>query len=849
MNTQILVEKVWGILKFNLVLVTLLLIGFVVNFAKTNKLELKPLRLNLWDAVTIGDKIIVYGSLGQILVSTDFGNSWKQQSVDDYSNIRKIINLNDTLWGILENCSVFWSVDQGLTWEKFKLSIDDTLLNFLPYNDKFILRGTKSIYFVDRNFRIVNIYSNDTLQVIPALSDYDDLAQPYYSFSSSNLLLFGNKIIISTPQYSNSGFGYYDMEQNKFFFVNLNEIITKTNTFLDFYPLDLFQIDNETILQITSNLYVIDSTLSTFKYFFKDSIFANFFDTTWRNLDKIWRLDWTSYFVIDNNLFVMQDIDSMRNDSIYYGRLWDGKRVLKYIKDNPIDTFVPVGEIFKNVYLASLPYGYTWYNPILGRYLSKPSASCKDSVWVYPLKSTLYSFRTILLSDFNFNRWKLVSFLKGFPIKILNDSIYFFFWTDVQSFYLHRSELFFSFDSGQTFQPLIRYNPTIDSLPLSLQGFYEVYCFELDSTGKGFILGNPPEYGYALVRTDDFWKTFYSPKTHYDFPRYFQSTNFVNIDTSYFFVLYKTSRSHFGLSYQSWFYLLDTSFNNALRLRVDTFVAVQYILPYKNEHILFCLVNDSIQPLKNYFEIRKTANFGKSYEVLYRGFSDWSFVQFYEHNRDSVFFTTEYPNRLYLYIPSSNELKLLWEAEEGDYRPLLMVISDRFYLVGRGLFLENTDRSDLTQWRPGQWDYGTPNFESVIFRGNVAIAGLSDSLRPFNYYKITLKRQEPSVVREPVVEKRYYTTHFWASEPYPQPASVRVRARVVWDGSFDLREAIDGVYDSMGRKVEGKERIRVDARSTTSGELEWECSGVPAGIYFILIRWQGGSDTVPVVVE
>jgi hypothetical protein len=112
-----------------------------------------------------------------------------------------------------------------------------------------------------------------------------------------------------------------------------------------------------------------------------------------------------------------------------------------------------------------------------------------------------------------------------------------------------------------------------------------------------------------------------------------------------------------------------------------------------------------------------------------------------------------------------------------------------------------------------------------------------------------LKKQEPSVVKEPTIEKRYYTTHFWASDPFPQPAKVRVKARVAWDASFDLREAIDGVYDTMGRKVEGKERIWVDARSTTSGELEWECSGVPAGIYFILIRWSGGSETIPVVVE
>ncbi|ROL55646.1 hypothetical protein D9V84_11185, partial [Bacteroidetes/Chlorobi group bacterium Naka2016] len=98
-------------------------------------------------------------------------------------------------------------------------------------------------------------------------------------------------------------------------------------------------------------------------------------------------------------------------------------------------------------------------------------------------------------------------------------------------------------------------------------------------------------------------------------------------------------------------------------------------------------------------------------------------------------------------------------------------------------------------------------------------------------------------------EKRYYTTKFWASEPYPQPAGVPVKARIAWDGSFDVGEAIDGVYDSMGRKVEGKERIRVTLRDKGYGELEWECSGVPSGVYFILLRWAGGSESVPVVVE
>ena len=850
MNLPIFLKKFRDFLKLNLLLVMPLLLVIIPQNVKAISLELKPLRVNFWDAVATKNKIIVYGSLGQLLVSSDYGHTWEQQNVGDCSNIRKMININDTLWGILENCSIIKSTDFGSSWERIQLPINDTLLNFLIVDNKFVLRGVSSLYILDRNLQIISSYQNDTLKIIPSGSNYDELAVPFHSLGYSTLLRLGNKIIFPTPEYASSGFGYYDLSQKKFFFINLENIINKNDPILDFYPYDLFYINGEPILRITSNLYKVDTSLTSFKYFFKDTLFANFFDTTWvKKGNRFWRLDWNSYFVWNNKLFVMQDADSLVHDSTFYGYLWDGKRALKYLDESPTDTFETFGETFKNVYLASLPYGYDWYNPILGRYFSKPSILFDDSIFVFLLRLNFYSTRALLISDSYFKKWKLISFLKGYPIQIFNDSIYFFYWNYAQNYKSHRSEIFITYDAGETFQPLIRYNPNVDSLPNSLQGFKEVYIFQTDTNGKGFILGNCPDAGLSLIRTNDFWKTFYSPKTSYSFPSSFQSSNFVRNDSNYFFVLSETSRTYWELWYHSWFYLLDTSFINANRVRVDSFLAVQYILPYANGHILFCIVNDSVQPLRNYFEIRKTSDFGKSFDVLYRTNADWSIVQFYEHNKDSIFFTTEFPNKLYLYLPLTNELKLLWEAEEGDFRPLLMVISDRFYLVGRGLFLENTDRSDLTQWREGEWDYGKPNFESVIFRGNVAIAGLSDSLRPFNYYKITLKKQEPSVVKEPTVEKRYYTTHFWASDPYPQPAKVRVKARVAWDGSFDLREAIDGVYDTMGRKVEGKEQIRVDARSTTSGELEWECSGIPAGIYFILIRWSGGSETVTVVVE
>ncbi|MGC8958129.1 MAG: hypothetical protein ACP5LT_09975 [Candidatus Kapaibacteriota bacterium] len=53
----------------------------------------------------------------------------------------------------------------------------------------------------------------------------------------------------------------------------------------------------------------------------------------------------------------------------------------------------------------------------------------------------------------------------------------------------------------------------------------------------------------------------------------------------------------------------------------------------------------------------------------------------------------------------------------------------------------------------------------------------------------------------------------------------------------------------MGRKVEGKERIQVTIRDKGWAEVEWECSGVPPGVYFILVRYTGGTETIPVIVE
>ncbi len=81
------------------------------------------------------------------------------------------------------------------------------------------------------------------------------------------------------------------------------------------------------------------------------------------------------------------------------------------------------------------------------------------------------------------------------------------------------------------------------------------------------------------------------------------------------------------------------------------------------------------------------------------------------------------------------------------------------------------------------------------------------------------------------------------------PARSIVKSKIYWDGSFDLYQAIDGVYDVMGNKVEGKERITLKDIGKATTELAWECSRIPAGVYFIVVRHNGRADTIPIIVE
>ncbi len=861
-------------IKINLIIYVLLIPFFYVQTYSFD-FDLTPMNIHFYGATVFKDKIFVYGSNGSYLLSTDFGKSWQQFSLHPYGNIFHITSYKDTLWGVLDCGIVIFSFDEGNNWFKKEITLepDEQVYYILPTEDCLFIRSNKGVYKFDKNLQLISSIK-DTLLYINnyIIYDFSENQIPTFKdgiyYSHNEIFKFKRDLLLLSGKYYR-GLILIDYDLNK-----LDTLPTNRHIYTPNYEMINYLFPFDSVLIISTNartIFKTEDVHSRWDFLFVDTAFLNNNDPNqWSKWP--WREYQDEYFFWNNKLFMVINFASdgkyiPSELSINDFELSPIKLYFKeYIKDET-DRFCDFVKFRNHFNDRSIAYVPGIYFPRVNatRYLfTKRKSFVGDSIVIIP---GLY--KTIIQSRDGCFNWNLTSCNAAhFPELILNDSTFIFL--NRLPYYNNTSV---SFDGGITFQPtellldtLYRRIAEVDSLGNIKNIVYENYdtvtyfaifkqtsAFFIDSSGRGFFIGTNDDFrGYALLNfayTTDYGK-------HFKFDSSLKIRTYTNqllppkvekLDGKYIFPL--LDYEYPAKWYHTKIYFLDTSFKKVDKIITPEFQMVNQVFPINHSHlILFTIVCDSSNP-KYYqnFQIRESFDSGKTSTVLFSFDRNFDLMQYYVHNKDSIFFVVSYPHRLYLFEVKSKSLKLLYEDSVAE-NMLLMVISDRFYLVGKGLFLENTDRSDLTQWREGKWDYGKPNFESVIFKGNVAIAGLSDSLRPFNYYKITLKKEAPTTV-ENEVEKRYYTTKFWASEPYPQPAGVPVKARIAWDGSFDVGEAIDGVYDVMGNKIEGKGRITIDDVGKATAELVWDCTGIPSGVYFIVIRWIGGSESIPVIIQ
>lgn len=91
------------------------------------------------------NRLILFGSKGGIIRSSDAGETWKQNFSGTHANILKLINHNDRVYGVNANNQIMVSEDFGDLWKLYSLNgIGDEELSDLETLDDFFIVASKS---------------------------------------------------------------------------------------------------------------------------------------------------------------------------------------------------------------------------------------------------------------------------------------------------------------------------------------------------------------------------------------------------------------------------------------------------------------------------------------------------------------------------------------------------------------------------------------------------------------------------------------------------------------------------------------------------------------------------------
>ncbi|MGB9856406.1 MAG: WD40/YVTN/BNR-like repeat-containing protein, partial [Caldisericum exile] len=673
--------------------------------------DIVPLKCSFVGATYAKGNIIVYGTQTCLLISTDLGKNWKLiQLYPSNDLIKDIQNFNDTLYGVIYEGKLIVSTDYGLNWKTYNLAKEGEVFYKIFVNENSIyIRTNFGINKYSKTGEYLKSFITDDLKI-----DKEDTSGIYILpppkhkgfLQNPNIFFIEGKFFFRTPSLNDG-------------FIILNDDFTKVDTIIlrgkvkTEYSNPYFsfryvsKVNKDKYLFDIFGLYFCDSNFQNWRYFFND---PKFFNPEEPNYYKMKRPKTTVeyindiFFLSNDTFFIGFTETSMSKVMISGGSLISDFHYLPggikdfqlYFYSPDSSNFLPYGNAFDNFYFT--PKDYEYPKTRIEDLYFKKFFVFSDSIII---KVGFYN--SILLTTNRGQSWNLVSSLNGEPQLILNDTTFFFV-----NHRIFKNDIDRSFNGGSTFLPTeialdsalrseIVYDSTswnpIDTIywfaKISyLSGATKTSLFYMDTTGKGFWFGDQLSQNYpGFAYTSNFAKNFKFDRHSISF---LSPSNVLHLDSLYYFTASFFGNFNSNKLFYSLF-VLDTSFKIFRRLPINYYFACNHIHSFdEGKFILFGQSQPDTSVLETKrFEIRLIDINTDIDSTLYQIDVPLYYVsKFYSHNKDSIFFTTEFPDRLYLYNVQKNELKILWESEVDSLHPLLMVISDRFYIVGRGLFLE-----------------------------------------------------------------------------------------------------------------------------------------------------------------
>jgi photosystem II stability/assembly factor-like uncharacterized protein len=104
-------------------------------------------------------------------------------------------------------------------------------------------------------------------------------------------------------------------------------------------------------------------------------------------------------------------------------------------------------------------------------------------------------------------------------------------------------------------------------------------------------------------------------------------------------------------------------------------------------------------------------------------------------------------------------------------------------------------------------------------------------------------------IKTSVEENTENNNYLYTFPPYPNPARGEVKVLFYWDINLPMNVEDISIYDLSGKKIDAEHTLSLEKIGNHYGNLVWDCSATPSGIYLINIKHGTEERTVKVMVE
>ncbi|OGU39598.1 MAG: hypothetical protein A2X61_11185 [Ignavibacteria bacterium GWB2_35_12] len=757
-----------------------------------NNLEYYRVTANYNGSAYNGNTILVYGVGGVIIRSLDDGNNWLQTNLNDSFNIVKITNINKNFFGIIDKRYIIKSIDDGRTWQQYDFGDTTDFYKIIAYDDKLYCLSKFRILILNHQMELLKNYS--------LISD-----TTYFDFTITN-----NNLIYSAGK---GKLGIIDLTNDNTNFIDLKDIgicsdcpVIK-NLFSDaditYFNLnyDLYEYDGNNIklifTPIKSGIYAAN----------KGEVFElyNIINTS-SNLDSL-------YFIKINKV-TKKDLQIKKpgNDRYISGLIF---KDLNFITK---DTIIAVGKD-KLIYM-SYNRGTNW---VLKSHFNV--SSDYGDIFMF---DSLHSNRASKYAKFVKTTDGGITWL---PQKNYNPNFINLEFSDPSNF----GKTFFS-DKNNGF--VYRQEKIKGELNLA---YTKDGCETVNLKNVDELIINPPDKSYISL--------YHNNNIIFVIPSFYNNKYIVDKYTHIFRL-----NDTLGLIKRTFIDSAQILFMDKFENNVLYAILINYRYPrIENNHWYFDSLNYSlISSVDNGDSWNKEMDFDLPKSDFWPSsitkVKDNIFIPFTYYPID---FSSHKTDIFLLNIKTKQLNKILSDDSLYVNTYGIISINDRTYFNGNILtkdkwcaeILVNDDIDNQpTVWRalPPQKRYRY--FISAKNDSLIYLFGY-DSLFNSNVIWFAKSKKITGVeVQTEVLNKMYLTP------PSPNPAKDFVKTRIYWDNNYDFEDASISVYNILGYQILDKKQFSFTQINSYSGELIWDSSNYPSGVYFISVKLGPNSITLPLVI-